>query len=179
MYNDYTIRTPIIFTYHDPISFLYSEHVAKLATPIKGKLVRLANFDAKLPQGWVIANQHVQYVPINKPTGAISVTTDLSVSAYQLTSAQFSLKPGNYQLVLNGKVIKGGICASIVNLGLNKFIAYKCYDFTQFSDDNTKKIVVPFAATGNGNYKIVLNNFSLSGRRSQWLLKNTEINQIG
>ena len=161
--------------YPDPIPWTDYSLPAALNNA-KGTKIKHWNFPIDLEKDWKIVNDNLAVQNLKSHEKYILLTTDHSLSAYQIRSNAFSLVPGVYQLVIDGRVIKGGISAGILNQSLDKFVATKQFIFTQFSDSNDKKLMmIPFEIKTEGEYSIVLSNYSLSVWQSQWEIKSISI----
>jgi hypothetical protein len=129
------------------------------------------NFDGSKPSDWLVANTEVR---LSNGSPGTRVTTSRPTYAYQLASPVVDLPPGVYRVVVDAKVVHGGLALVVVDAGKDETIVESVHSSDQTSFD-AKRIVATFELARSATVRIVLANFGLSGKPSSWLVRNVSV----
>jgi hypothetical protein len=86
------------------------------------------------------------------------------------------LPAGRYFWRVNGKILKGGLSIGAVDFRKNQWIAQHFYWYGQADDEGN--MGVSFYLRRERVIKLVLANWSLSARRSEWLIHDIQLDDI-
>jgi hypothetical protein len=133
--------------------------------------IRSWTFSGRLPPGWV-GTPHVRSA--GTPDG-VSIRTRRD-NGYQLLSPTAPLVPGEYAVLVNGAVVKGGLTIQALDLDANQFIGVPISRYSAGQYGYARAVMVArFALAKPTNAQVILSNWSPSERSSSWLLRRVWI----
>lgn len=154
----------------------YAVQSSPLASSLNDKKetrVRDWDFIENLPISWEAAP--AANVRNSSKEKGILVKTDASNSDYQIWSATEDLPPGNYQLIVKGAVLDGGININVLDAATNQFIGTAYYWSGQVDRFDKSDMMAKFSLNEKKTIKIILANWSYEMRSSTWKVKSVAI----
>jgi len=137
------------------------------------KLVEWSFLDG-MPDTWRVI--HGSSIRVNGKKGSVFLTTAKNFER-QLRSPSVSLAPGSYQIVVEGRIVKGG-------LGLGAEQGTTCLGNSFFSADewlhggSAPLMVRPLTLRSNQRIHVALSNWSYPDAASRWSLRRVFIRSL-
>jgi hypothetical protein len=128
-------------------------------------------FDRSKPSGWLVAGSDVR---LSKASRGTRVTTSRPKYAYQLASPVVDLPPAEYRVVVDARVVGGGLALVIVDAGKDETIVESVHSSDQTGYDD-KRIVATFELARPTAVRVVLANFGLTGKPSSWVVHSVRV----
>jgi len=159
-----------------PEDAAYSASATSPSPTPRGRALSRWSFTHALPSGW---KQSATGVSIAPAASGLAVTTTPGRYDYELQSSTRTLPPGEYALVLDGRVAAGGLEVGVLDRQGNKWLTNPRYWSGQ-RGLATLPMVARFTLSEPRSVQFVLQNWGVLGDRvSRWSLRDAELVRIG
>jgi hypothetical protein len=155
----------------EAVNFYRTSRSDLVARTTGGTVVRLWRF-GNGPTGWS-RDRRMSAFP-RQGTNELVVKTDPTQYSYNLTSATQVLPPGQYETLVAGRVVSGGLMLGVLDAVRHQWIGTSFYWSGQRGYERGQ-MVVPFTLANPTHLRVILANFALHPRRSMWLLKTVRV----
>jgi hypothetical protein len=133
---------------------------------IHGTLAARWELREGVPSDWRMLAQRVR-----RTADGLLIRTTKPKWSYQLAPPVRMLEPGRYDLVVDGKVLDGGLELGAVDQRTASFIAVNYYSASaDYSND--KRIALSFELAKTTEVQFVLANLTILSRSSDWILRS-------
>jgi hypothetical protein len=123
--------------------------------------------------GWKpVAGSKVRQYP-----GYLSVQTAFPARSYQFTSGVETLPPSNYELLLRGRIVAGGVSLGVLNASKGRWIDVASYWYGQ-SPGHAIDMAVTFTLRATTSVQFILSNLAPRPTQSVWWLTRASLRRL-
>jgi hypothetical protein len=97
---------------------------------------------------------------------------------YELVSPKVSLKRGSYAVVLQGRVVAGGLDLGVLDAGHNRWIEQRFYWYGQRADFGRGLMKTPFRISQPTTIQLILSNWRPADGSSRWQLSEMRLVRV-
>jgi hypothetical protein len=154
---------------------------AVLASPlvpqrlVHGRALQSWDFSKQLPNGWTTIPGTRATASRGEESGLEITTTPLRFG-YQLQGPTLRLAPGEYYVVVNGKVARGGLTVGILDAARNSW--HVVHNYWEGQTRAGGKIAAPLQVERPLRLTLILANWAPKGGSSAWVLQRITILRV-
>jgi hypothetical protein len=151
----------------------YRQSETPLASARPGPAQEEWAFGGDLPTGW----QTLAGTELSAKGSVLFVRTNTRRYDYQLIGPEIDLAPGNYTVVVDGRVGSGGLELGILDARKTEWLRQAHFWDGQFQipDDAGREMALGLPLNETTRVKVILSNWATTENRSEWSLSKVRI----